>query len=119
RRRSQGRRGVRRPGGSVRRGADVREPTDHVNHKARQELVGIGALVVGLFLGLTLLRLPITGSWGDRIGSLLWRAFGAGSVLGPVLGMGWAPGARDRTGSFACDRAAATRQRVVTDPTVR
>ena len=39
--------------------------------KARQELVGIGALVVGLFLGLTLLRLPITGSWGERIGSLL------------------------------------------------
>jgi len=78
-----------------------------VNHKARQELVGIGALVVGLFLGLTLLRLPITGSWGDRIGSLLWRAFGAGSVLVPVLGIGWALAAFDRLGSLSAARAAA------------
>jgi len=59
-----------------------------MNRKARQELVGIGALVVGLFLGLTLLRLPITGSWGDGIGSLLWRVLGAGCVLVPVLGIG-------------------------------
>ena len=78
-----------------------------MNHKARQELVGIGALVVGLFLGLTLLRLPITGSWGDRIGSLLWRAFGAGSVLVPVLGIGWALAAFDRLGSLSAARAAA------------
>jgi len=61
-----------------------------MNPKARQELLGIGALVVGLFLGLTLLRLPITGSWGERIGSLLWRLLGLGSVLVPVLGIGWA-----------------------------
>jgi len=32
---------------------------------------------------LTLLRLPITGSWGDRIGSLLWHVLGVGSVLLP------------------------------------
>src|SRR5439155_1641955 len=69
--------------------------------------VGIGALVVGLFLGLTLLRLPITGSWGDRIGSLLWRAFGAGSVLVPVLGIGWALAAFGRLGSLSAARAAA------------
>src|SRR5213080_2877479 len=75
--------------------------------KARQELVVIGALVVGLFLGLTLLRLPITGSWGERIGSLLWRVFGAGSVLLPVLGIGWALAAFDRLGTLSAPRAAA------------
>ena len=36
-----------------------------MNPKARRELIGIGALVVGLFLGLTLLRLQITG-YADR-----------------------------------------------------
>ena len=75
--------------------------------KARQELVGIGALVVGLFLGLTLLRLPITGSWGERIGSLLWRVFGAGAVLLPVLGIGWALAAFERLGTLSAARAAA------------
>jgi len=77
-----------------------------VKQKARQELVGIGALVVGLFLGLTLLRLPITGSWGDRIGSQLWRVVGAGSVLVPVLGIGWALAAFERLGSLSAARAA-------------
>src|SRR5207245_8863829 len=86
----RGGRGVRREGGSLRRGPDVREPPHHMTPKARQELVGIGALVVGLFLGLTLLRLPITGSWGERIGSLLWRVFGAGPGRLPALGLGGA-----------------------------
>ncbi len=75
--------------------------------KARQELVGIGALVVGLFLGLTLLRLPITGSWGEQIGSRLWRVFGAGAVLLPVLGVGWALAAFERLGRLSPGRAAA------------
>jgi len=75
--------------------------------KVRQELIGIGALAVGLFLGLTLLRLPITGSWGDRIGSMLWRELGAGSVLLPLLGVGWALAAFGRLGSLSAARAAA------------
>src|SRR2546422_11738713 len=74
---------------------------------ARQELIGIGALAVGLFLGLTLLRLSITGSWGDQIGSRLWRALGVGSVLLPVLGIGWALAAFERLGSLSAARAAA------------
>ncbi|HEY6159441.1 MAG TPA: DNA translocase FtsK [Gemmatimonadales bacterium] len=78
-----------------------------MNAKARQELIGIGALVVGLFLGLTLLRLPITGSWGDRIGSLLWRALGAGSAVVPLLGLGWALAAFERLGSLSWGRTAA------------
>ena len=77
-----------------------------MNPKARQELLGIGALVVGLFLGLTLLRLPITGSWGERIGSLLWRVLGLGSVLLPVLGIGWALAAFRRLGAVSSARAA-------------
>jgi S-DNA-T family DNA segregation ATPase FtsK/SpoIIIE len=77
-----------------------------MNPKARQELLGIGALVVGLFLGLTLLRLPITGSWGERIGSLLWRSLGLGSVLLPVLGIGWALAAFQRLGALSSARAA-------------
>jgi DNA segregation ATPase FtsK/SpoIIIE, S-DNA-T family len=78
-----------------------------MNAKARQELIGIGALVVGLFLGLTLLRLPITGSWGDRIGSLLWRSLGAGSAVVPLLGLGWALAAFERLGSLSWGRTAA------------
>jgi len=78
-----------------------------MNRKARQELIGIGALAVGLFLGLTLLRLPITGSWGDEIGSRLWRVLGVGSVLLPVLGIGWALAAFERLGSLSAGRAAA------------
>src|SRR5438067_2425324 len=103
----RGRRDVRRQGGSLRRGPDVREPPHHMTSKARQELVGIGALVVGLFLGLTLLRLPITGSWGERIGSLLWRALGAGSAVLPLLGIGWALAAFERLGSLSSARTAA------------
>ena len=78
-----------------------------MNRKARQELIGIGALAIGLFLGLTLLRLPITGSWGDQIGSRLWRVLGVGSVLLPVLGIGWALAAFERLGSLSAARAAA------------
>ncbi len=78
-----------------------------MNRKARQELIGIGALAVGLFLGLTLLRLPITGSWGDQIGSRLWRVLGVGAVLLPILGVGWALAAFERLGSLSAGRAAA------------
>ena len=74
--------------------------------KVRQELIGIGALVVGLFLGLTLLRLPITGSWGNHIGSVLWRLLGVGSVLLPLLGIGWALAAFERLGSLSAGRTA-------------
>ncbi|HYK82445.1 MAG TPA: DNA translocase FtsK, partial [Gemmatimonadales bacterium] len=78
-----------------------------MNRKARAELIGIGALVVGLFLGLTLLRLPITGRWGDAVGSRLWRLCGAGAGLLPLLGIGWALAAFDRLGRLSPARAAA------------
>ena len=75
--------------------------------KARQELIGIGALAAGLFLGLTLLPWHITGDWGERVGRLLWHGVGAGAVLIPILGVGWALAAFDRLGTLSWLRAAA------------
>jgi S-DNA-T family DNA segregation ATPase FtsK/SpoIIIE len=72
----------------------------------RQELVGIAALLVGLFLGLTLLQLPLTGSWGRAIGGLLWKVLGVGAVVVPVLGLGWALAAFGRLGPLSSGRAA-------------
>ena len=78
-----------------------------MNPKARAELFGVGALVVGLFLGLTLLPYHLTGGVGDRLGTLCWHGFGAGAVLLPVLGIGWALAAFGRLGSLSTPRAAA------------
>src|SRR5436189_37903 len=78
-----------------------------MTRKARQELIGIGALVGGLFLGLTLLPWHITGDWGERLGRLLWHSVGAGAVLIPFLGVGWALAAFDRLGTLSWLRAAA------------
>jgi DNA segregation ATPase FtsK/SpoIIIE, S-DNA-T family len=75
--------------------------------KARQELLGIGALAAGLFLGLTLVPWRITGDWGERLGTFLWHSFGVGAVLIPVLGVGWALAAFDRLGTLSDLRAAA------------
>ncbi len=78
-----------------------------MNPKARTELVGVGALVVGLFLGLTLLPWHLTGGIGNRLGAICWHGFGVGAVLLPVLGIGWALAAFGRLGSLSTLRAAA------------
>jgi S-DNA-T family DNA segregation ATPase FtsK/SpoIIIE len=72
----------------------------------RQELLGIAALLVGLFLGLTLLQLPVTGSWGRGIGGLLWKVFGVGSAVLPVLGIVWVLAAFERLGRLSWGRTA-------------
>jgi S-DNA-T family DNA segregation ATPase FtsK/SpoIIIE len=77
-----------------------------VNPRARDELVGIGALVIGLFLGLTLAPWHVTGNIGSAVGSGLWKAFGVGSVVIPILGLGWALAAFGRLGSVSSPRAA-------------
>src|SRR6267378_413888 len=59
-----------------------------MNSKARQELIGIAALLVGFFLGLTLLPVALTGSWGRAIGNALWQLFGVGAIVLPILGVG-------------------------------
>jgi hypothetical protein len=73
----------------------------------REELIGIGALVVGVFLGLTLLGTQVTGSWGRGLGHELRMFFGAGAVLIPVMGLAWGAAAFERLGSLSALRAAA------------
>jgi S-DNA-T family DNA segregation ATPase FtsK/SpoIIIE len=77
-----------------------------MNFKARQELIGIAALLVGLFLGLTLLPVALTGSWGRTLGGTLWQVFGLGAVVLPFLGVGWALAAFERLGALSWGRAA-------------
>src|SRR5436309_12689951 len=77
-----------------------------MNPKARQELVGIAALLVGFFLGLTLLPVALTGSWGRTIGNALWQLFGVGAIVVPILGVGWALAAFERLGALSWERAA-------------
>jgi S-DNA-T family DNA segregation ATPase FtsK/SpoIIIE len=77
-----------------------------MNPKARQELIGIAALLVGFFLGLTLLPVALTGSWGRTIGGALWQLFGVGAVVLPLLGVGWALAAFERLGALSWGRAA-------------
>ena len=77
-----------------------------MNRKARPELIGIAALLVGLFLGLTLLPVALTGSWGRTVGSALWQVFGLGAVVLPFLGVGWALAAFERLGALSWGRAA-------------
>lgn len=80
-----------------------------MNPKARQELIGIAALLVGFFLGLTLLPPPValTGSWGRTIGGTCWQLFGLGAVVLPVLGVVWALAAFERLGALSWGRVAA------------
>ena len=78
-----------------------------MNPKARKELIGVGAFVVGVFLGLTLLPWRITGGVGEGIGAFLWAAGGAGAVVIPLMGLGWALAAFDRFGTLSTARAAA------------
>jgi S-DNA-T family DNA segregation ATPase FtsK/SpoIIIE len=78
-----------------------------VTPRVREELIGIGALVIGVFLGLTLFSTHVTGSWGRGLGLELWKFFGAGAVLLPVLGITWALAAFQRLGPLSALRAAA------------
>jgi DNA segregation ATPase FtsK/SpoIIIE, S-DNA-T family len=77
-----------------------------VTPRVREELIGIGALMVGVFLGLTLLPTQVTGSWGRGLGLGLWECFGVGAVLLPVLGIAWALAAFQRLGPLSDLRAA-------------
>src|SRR5438132_2288571 len=53
----------------------------------RQELLAIVALLVGVFVGLTLMPTDLTGPAGQAAGRVLWKGFGAGAALLPVLGI--------------------------------
>jgi S-DNA-T family DNA segregation ATPase FtsK/SpoIIIE len=73
---------------------------------ARRRLGAITALVLGLFVGLTLLPLPITGPVGHEIGRGLWQILGAGALGIPLLGVGLALAGFDRLGSLDMKRSA-------------
>jgi S-DNA-T family DNA segregation ATPase FtsK/SpoIIIE len=62
--------------------------------------------VVGLFVGLTLLPLPITGPIGRSLGQTLWHLLGAGAVGIPLLGIGLALAGFDRLGALDMKRSA-------------
>src|SRR4051812_4704462 len=73
---------------------------------SRRRLGALTALVVGLFLGLTLLPVPITGPVGRSLGHGLWQIFGAGALGIPLLGIGLALAGFDRLGRLDMKRSA-------------
>jgi S-DNA-T family DNA segregation ATPase FtsK/SpoIIIE len=73
---------------------------------SRRRLGAITALVVGLFVGLTLLPIAITGPVGRSLGHGLWQFLGAGALGIPVLGIGLALAGFDRLGSLDMKRSA-------------
>jgi len=62
----------------------------------RQEILAIVFLLAGIFVGLTLLPLDITGPLGQGVGGFLWTYLGVGAGLLPVLGFALALAGFDR-----------------------
>jgi S-DNA-T family DNA segregation ATPase FtsK/SpoIIIE len=73
---------------------------------SRRRLGAITALVIGLFLGLTLLPFQVTGPVGGYLGHALWQLLGAGALGIPLLGLGLALAGFDRLGGLDMKRAA-------------
>jgi DNA segregation ATPase FtsK/SpoIIIE, S-DNA-T family len=77
-----------------------------VRTDSRRRLGAITGLVLGLFVGLTFLPLPLTGPVGKYIGHGLWRMLGAGALGIPLLGIGLALAGFDRLGKLDMKRSA-------------
>jgi len=73
---------------------------------SRRRLGAVTALVLGVFVGLTLLPLPLTGPVGGWIGHGLWHTLGVGAVGLPLLGLGLALAGFERLGRLDMKRAA-------------
>ena len=73
---------------------------------SRRRLGAITALVAGLFVGLTLLPLTVTGPIGHSLGQTLWRVLGAGALGIPLLGIGLALAGFERLGALDMKRSA-------------
>jgi S-DNA-T family DNA segregation ATPase FtsK/SpoIIIE len=73
---------------------------------SRRRLGAITALVLGLFVGLTFLPIPLTGPVGRYLGQELWRMLGAGAIGIPLLGLGLALAGFDRLGKLDMKRSA-------------
>ena len=74
--------------------------------ESRRRLGAVTAMVVGVFFGLTLLPIPLTGPLGGYLGHGLWRMLGAGAIGIPVLGVGLALAGFDRLGKLDMKRSA-------------
>ncbi|HWA58715.1 MAG TPA: DNA translocase FtsK [Gemmatimonadales bacterium] len=59
-----------------------------MSDEGRRHLSAIVALVLGSFVGLTLLPVHLTGGLGDLLGGALWRSLGLGALGFPLLGLG-------------------------------
>ncbi len=73
---------------------------------SRRRLGAITALVLGVFVGLTLVPFGLTGPVGDAIGPPLWRWLGLGAVGVPLLGIGLALAGFERLGPIDMKRSA-------------
>ena len=73
---------------------------------ARRRLGALTALVLGLFVGLTLLPIPGTGPFGQSVGHELWQFLGAGALGIPLLGVLLALASFERLGSLDMKRVA-------------
>ncbi len=73
---------------------------------SRRRLGAITALVLGVFVGLTLLPFELTGPVGRWVGHALWHALGIGATGLPLLGLGLALAGFERLGRLDMKRAA-------------
>jgi S-DNA-T family DNA segregation ATPase FtsK/SpoIIIE len=71
----------------------------------RRRFGAVAALVVGCFLGLALLPLPVTGAVGEALRGFLWSAIGFGAWGLPLLGVGVALAGFDRLPRLDMKRA--------------
>nr|MBA2626538.1 hypothetical protein [Gemmatimonadales bacterium] len=72
---------------------------------SRRRLGAITALVLGLFLGLTLVPGGMTGPFGDWIGTSLKHGLGVGALGFPLIGVGVALAGFDRLPRLDMKRA--------------
>ena len=73
---------------------------------SRRRLGAVAALVLGLFVGLTLLPVNVTGPVGSFLGHGLWQLLGAGALGIPLLGVGLGLAGFDRLPRLDMKRAA-------------
>ncbi|HEU5358629.1 MAG TPA: hypothetical protein VFU45_05905, partial [Gemmatimonadales bacterium] len=55
---------------------------------ARRRIGAVASLVLGLSLGIALLPIPGAGTLPATVGSILWKALGAGAIGFPLVGLG-------------------------------
>ena len=73
---------------------------------ARRRFGAVTALALGLFVGLTLLPIGITGPFGKSVGHELWQWLGAGALGIPLLGLLLALASFQRLGTLDMKRVA-------------